>query len=54
MVKKVIDAILEALKAIGAFLLGLSWCITFVCLTFGLALWSYNWFDKMFTVVFGG
>lgn len=43
-IKKVFNAILGGIAAIGTVTMALAWVVTFVCITYGLAIWSFQWF----------
>lgn len=51
-VKKVIKALVEALKAIGAMFISIAISITVVCIIFATTLWAYDWFVRMLFKVF--
>lgn len=46
-IKKVGNKVLEVIGGIGATLFLLAWCVTIVCITYGLAIWSAGWFFSL-------
>ena len=47
--KNFFKALGDVITAIGSFLFVVAWIVTATCLTFGLAIWSWNWFGSLFT-----
>lgn len=46
-IKKILEGILTGITAVGAIAVALAWIITFLSVTFGLAIWSSQWFISL-------
>lgn len=44
---RVLKALGEVIKSIGALAFAIAWAITITCVTFGLATWSLRWWLGM-------
>lgn len=46
-IKKILEEILTGITAVVVIAFALAWIITFVSVTFGLAIWSSQWFISL-------
>lgn len=46
---KFFESLVSVLTTIGSIMFVVAWAVTATCITFGLAIWSWTWFDSLFT-----
>ena len=46
-IKKILNGIVTGITAIGGIFIALAWIITFLSVTFGLAIWTTQWFFNL-------
>ena len=46
-IKKILNGIVTGIAAIGGIVIALAWIITFLSVTFGLAIWTNQWFISL-------